>query len=103
MFGVFVVFQGEKSVNRAKDLSVHLLSLLADSSDWLSLFHQSGSGTELRVWSEGQFSPHTVHKHSWSHGRESLRCISTEQSVYRCVSMVTTDANIRLMPFAFYR
>ncbi|XP_036423875.1 Fanconi anemia group A protein homolog [Colossoma macropomum] len=69
--------QGEKSVNRAKDLSVHLLTLLADSSDWLSLFHQSGSGTEPSVWNE-------------------------EQSTYRCVSMVTTDANIRLMPFAFY-
>ncbi|KAL7862801.1 hypothetical protein SRHO_G00117850 [Serrasalmus rhombeus] len=69
--------QGEKSVNHTKDLSGHLLSLLADSSDWLSLFHQSGSGTDLRVRNE-------------------------EQSIYHCVSMVSTDANIRLMPFAFY-
>ncbi|XP_072519144.1 Fanconi anemia group A protein isoform X2 [Salminus brasiliensis] len=35
--------QGERNLNRTRDLSVHLLTLLVDSSDWLSLFHQSGS------------------------------------------------------------
>lgn len=38
--------QGDGSVSRAKGLSVHLITLLADSSDWLSLFHQSGSSME---------------------------------------------------------
>ncbi|XP_026886045.2 Fanconi anemia group A protein isoform X4 [Electrophorus electricus] len=61
--------QEEKIVSHAKDLSVHLLTLLVDSSDWLSLFHQSGSGQE---------------------------------NVFQCVTMVTTDVNIRLMPFAFF-
>ncbi|XP_066504617.1 LOW QUALITY PROTEIN: Fanconi anemia group A protein [Hoplias malabaricus] len=58
--------QSEK-VNRAKDLSVHLLTLLVDSSYWLSIFHQSGS----------------------------------ERSVYGCVSLMSADAEVRLMPFAF--
>ncbi|KAL7885240.1 hypothetical protein AOLI_G00055350 [Acnodon oligacanthus] len=77
MHRVSQLLQIQKSVNHTKDLSVHLLSLLVDSSDWLSLFNQSGSGTDIGVGNE-------------------------EHSVYRYVSMVTTDANIRLMPFAFY-
>ncbi|XP_076878400.1 Fanconi anemia group A protein-like isoform X2 [Brachyhypopomus gauderio] len=61
--------QDEKSLRRAKDLSVCLLTLLVDSSDWLSLFHQSESG---------------------------------QGHAYQCIFMVTTDVNIRLMPFAFF-
>ncbi|KAI4891811.1 hypothetical protein NFI96_007685, partial [Prochilodus magdalenae] len=90
--------QGEKNSNRAKDLSVHLLTRLVDSSDWLSLFNQSGSGMES---STVKFSVTAGHMVTWSHGH-LLRFIFTEQSIYRCISMVTTDSNISLMPFAFY-
>ncbi|KAF7707778.1 hypothetical protein HF521_018996 [Silurus meridionalis] len=68
--------QGDRSVSRAKILSVQLITLLADSSDWLSLFHQSGCSME--------------------HG-------SGESSAYNSVvSMVTTDLCVRLMPFALF-
>ncbi|KAK3564816.1 hypothetical protein QTP86_027978, partial [Hemibagrus guttatus] len=70
--------QGDRSVSRAKSFSIQLIAMLADSSDWLSLFHQSGSGTE--------------HGHS-----------SEERKAYTSVvSMVTTDLCARLLPFALF-
>ncbi|XP_053538290.1 Fanconi anemia group A protein isoform X2 [Ictalurus punctatus] len=70
--------QADRSVSRAKGLSVQLITLLADSSDWLSLFHQSGRSMEQ--------------EHS-----------SERRSAYtNFVSMVTTDLCARLMPFALF-
>ncbi|XP_058253230.1 Fanconi anemia group A protein isoform X2 [Hemibagrus wyckioides] len=69
--------QGDRSVSRAKSFSVQLITLLADSSDWLSLFHQSGSSME--------------HEHS-----------SERKAYASVVSMVTTDQCARLMPFALF-
>ncbi|XP_062856295.1 Fanconi anemia group A protein-like isoform X2 [Trichomycterus rosablanca] len=72
LISAYLTAQADLGVNRATDLSVHLITLLMDSSDWLSLFHQSG-------------------------------CVTEERSSYQpIVSMVTTDVNMRLMPFAFF-
>ncbi|XP_060784525.1 Fanconi anemia group A protein isoform X2 [Neoarius graeffei] len=70
--------QGDQTVNcHSKGLSIQLITLLADSSDWLSLFHQSECSMELEH--------------------------SSERNTYtRLVSMVTTDQCVRLMPFALF-
>ncbi|KAF5892699.1 Fanconi anemia group A protein isoform X1, partial [Clarias magur] len=70
--------QGPRSVCRVKALSVSLITLLADSSDWLSLFDQSERSME--------------HEHH-----------AGKRSTYATlVSMVTTDLCLRLMPFALF-
>ncbi|KAF4085682.1 hypothetical protein AMELA_G00097800 [Ameiurus melas] len=70
--------QADRSVSRAKGISVQLITLLADSSDWLTLFHQSGRSMEQE---------HSSEQHS---------------AYSSVVSMVTTDLCARLMPFALF-
>ncbi|GAA6104700.1 Fanconi anemia group A protein isoform X1, partial [Tachysurus ichikawai] len=70
--------QVDQGVSHAKGFGVQLITLLADSSDWFSLFHQSGCRKD--------------HEHS-----------SGEQNAYTsAVSMVTTDLCAQLMPFGLF-